>query len=137
MGQAKPIALATLCGGAIEERFRLEFERALANIHDPNTSATKKREINLKITLEPDAKREHIDLTVESSSKLSAVVGVSTLLYTAMVNGKPAAQEHNPQQLTLDTMQPAATPAPTAPVTGLGSVVRRFGGATGEPPAGE
>ena len=48
------LTLATLCGGAVQERVDRALERVAKNILDPNTDPKKSRSITLKITLKPD-----------------------------------------------------------------------------------
>lgn len=47
-------SLLDMANGAIKERIDYEMGRVMQNISDPNTKASAKREITLKITLAPD-----------------------------------------------------------------------------------
>lgn len=63
--------LDTLQGGAARERFDIELQKVLKNIADPNTRAEAKRSLTMTITLEPSERREHLEISVEVSSKLA------------------------------------------------------------------
>lgn len=54
-------SLLDMANGAIKERIDYEMGRVMQNISDPNTKASAKREITLKITLAPDEDRKHSD----------------------------------------------------------------------------
>ena len=63
--------LDALMGGAVQEKFRIALAEVLSNVRDPNTKASAKREITLKITLAPDEDRKHIEVSCTASSKLA------------------------------------------------------------------
>ena len=48
------LTLATIGGGAVQERVDRALEKVARNIMDPNTDPGKKRVITLKITMKPD-----------------------------------------------------------------------------------
>lgn len=48
------LTLATICGGAVQEKVDRALEKVTKNIIDPNTDPKKKRSITLKITLKPE-----------------------------------------------------------------------------------
>ena len=50
-------SLLDMANGAIKERIDYEMGRVMQNISDPNTKASAKREITLKITLAPETHR--------------------------------------------------------------------------------
>lgn len=62
-------SLLDMANGAIKERIDYEMGRVMQNISDPNTKASAKREITLKITLAPDEDRKHIEVSCTASSK--------------------------------------------------------------------
>lgn len=86
-------SLLDMANGAIKERIDYEMGRVMQNISDPNTKASAKREITLKITLAPDEDRKHIEV----SSKLAAMNPVKTSLATGRENGQTVAVELTPQ----------------------------------------
>lgn len=63
MEQTKASSLIDMANGAIKERLDYEMGRVIQNISDPNTKATAKRTITVKITLEPDEERQHVEVS--------------------------------------------------------------------------
>lgn len=72
--------LGKIANGDVQRLFDREYEKVLKNIMDPQTSATKKRVINLKITVEPGELRNNGTIQVEVSSKLAPQLGVSSVV---------------------------------------------------------
>ena len=72
MEQTKASSLIDMANGAIKERLGYEMGRVIQNISDPNTKATAKRTITVKITLEPDEERKHVEVSATASSALAA-----------------------------------------------------------------
>jgi hypothetical protein len=100
--------LAEFGNGALEEKFQAELDRVLKNIADPN-SADGKREINIKVTLTPNAKRSSMDIDVQTTSKLQPDVPFATQAFIGRVGARHAAWEHNPDQLRLPMEESAIT----------------------------
>lgn len=73
MEQTKASSLIDMANGAIKERLDYEMGRVIQNISDPNTKATAKRTITVKITLEPDEERQHVEVSATASSTLAAL----------------------------------------------------------------
>lgn len=94
------ITLSTLGNGALEEAFQVELDRVLRNIDDPNT-ADGKREINMKITINPNSRGSMADLTLQATSKLQPDLPVESAAYLGKQGAKPMAWEHNPEQMQL------------------------------------
>lgn len=67
MEQTKASSLIDMANGAIKERLDYEMGRVIQNISDPNTKATAKRTITVKITLEPDEERQHVEVSATAS----------------------------------------------------------------------
>ncbi|MCD1654740.1 hypothetical protein K7J14_08475 [Treponema zuelzerae] len=65
------VTLSTLNSGAVLELFEEEFEKALKNIADDNTSPTAVRAITIKIELKPMADRSMATSKVKVSSSLA------------------------------------------------------------------
>lgn len=97
MDTATRTSLIDMAMGAMEERVDYEMTRCVQNIADPNTKATAKREITLKITLEPDENRQHIEVSCSASSKLAPLNPVKTSLVMGKENGKTVVVELTPQ----------------------------------------
>lgn len=97
MDTATRTSLIDMAMGAMKERVDYEMTRCVQNIADPNTKATAKREITLKITLEPDENRQHVEVSCSANSKLAPLNPVKTSLAMGKENGKTVAVELTPQ----------------------------------------
>ena len=76
MEQTKARSLKDMANGAIKERLDYEMGRVIQNISDPNTKATAKRTITVKITLEPDEERQHVEVSATASSTRRKAQGI-------------------------------------------------------------
>lgn len=101
------LTLANLCHGAAEEIFQEVLKAALANVFDPNTDATAKRVIALKITLTPDADRSTLDAEIAADLKLAPLNGAHGKVFAGLRYGKPVAMAFNLNQMTLFADKPA------------------------------
>ena len=55
----RPIkSLSELMDGGVEERFNDALAKIWANVYDPNTKPTQAREINLRIKIIPNGRRD-------------------------------------------------------------------------------
>lgn len=97
MEQTKASSLIDMANGAIKERLDYEMGRVIQNISDPNTKATAKRTITVKITLEPDEERQHVEVSATASSTLAALHPVKTALAVGQEGGHTVAVELTPQ----------------------------------------
>ena len=91
------LTLATLCGGAIQEKIDRALEKVARNILDPNTDPEKKRSITLKIMLKPDDKdNEDVEVTADVSVSLAPELGVSTRFFVNkdLKNDRVTIMEH-------------------------------------------
>lgn len=91
------LTLATLCGGAVQERVDRALEKVAKNILDPNTDPGKKRSITLKITLKPDDEdNEDVEVTADVSVSLAPEIGVSTRFFVNkdIQNDRVTVMEH-------------------------------------------
>lgn len=88
MEQTKASSLIDMANGAIKERLDYEMGRVIQNISDPNTKATAKRTITVKITLEPDEERQHVEVSATASSTLAALHPVKTALAVGQEGGQ-------------------------------------------------
>lgn len=76
------LTLATICGGALQEKVDRALEKVAKNILDPNTDPGKKRTITLKITLKPnEADAEDVKVSAEVSYTLAPETGVATQFF--------------------------------------------------------
>lgn len=94
-----PILLSTLGGGELEHAWQQNLQTVLDNIRDERTEAEKKREINIKITLEPVFNRDQANVRAEVSTKLAGFRKVSTILFVgAGKQGRATVTENDPKQ---------------------------------------
>ena len=76
------LTLATICGGAVQEKVDRALERVARNILDPNTDPAKKRSITLKITFRPDKDdSEDVEVTADVTASLAPEIGVATRFF--------------------------------------------------------
>lgn len=91
------INLDKLAEGAVGEKFNNALKEVTKNILDPNTKATAKRTITLKLTFEPGEDREIADVTVDYSTKLAPVKGVATRFVIGTDGSDVIASEYKKQ----------------------------------------
>ncbi|MEO1782536.1 replication terminator protein [Enterococcus diestrammenae] len=89
------LQLSELANGAIQEKLNGELEKVFANIHDPNTSATAKRGVTIKLEFKPDENRQVVTVSSDFAVKVAPVEGVSTTVLTGkdIATGKVEAHE--------------------------------------------
>lgn len=92
------VTLDTIGGGALSELFAAELARVLANIADPNTDPTTKRQIAITVSLKPKADRDIADVELKCGSKLAGIMTVQTRLFVGKHHGKLIAVESDPRQ---------------------------------------
>lgn len=73
-------SITEMAMGAIQERVDYEMSKIIDNIIDPNTNPTKKRQLTLTITFEPDDERRMVKVSAQSKSKLEPTSPVATAL---------------------------------------------------------
>lgn len=91
------LTLATICGGAVQEKMDRALEKVAKNILDPNTDPGKKRIINLKITMRPkDDDPEDVEVNADVTYTLAPEVGVQTQFFVNkdLKDGKVTVMEH-------------------------------------------
>lgn len=74
----KPIELAELIGGALQEQFARSFENVLENPQNPNTSFKTAREINIKLKFTQSEKRDDMKCAILVSEKLAPQAPMET-----------------------------------------------------------
>lgn len=106
MKELEKRSIIQMAMGAIEERVDYEMTRIIDNIVDPNTKATGKRSLTVKIDLTPADDRQTIQVSATAKSTLVATNAVATALYiTNDTNGEMAVVEMVPQipgQMNMD-----------------------------------
>lgn len=91
------LTLATICGGAIQEKVDRALEKVAKNILDPNTDPGKKRTITLKITMKPNENDyEDVAVSAEVSYTLAPDIGVQTQFFVNknLKDGRVTVMEH-------------------------------------------
>lgn len=121
MEQIEVLSLATIKGGAIVERFDDELRKLVANIADPGTPATAKREVSLKFSVKPGKDRGMSQVMVSVTSKLAPGESMETNMFIAITRNGPVATEYNPHQPALPNMQADAS-ATITPLRAVGGV---------------
>jgi hypothetical protein len=96
------VTLETVGNGALLERFGVELEKVLENIADPNTEAEVVREILMKVKIQPDVRRNMVQMRLETSVKLAPYQAVSASAWMGKKQGERVLIESNPQQLALE-----------------------------------
>ncbi len=89
------LPLSDLAQGAIQEKLDYELNKIFENIHDPNTEATDKRTVTIKLDFKPDDNRQTVSVDSNFTTKLANVKGVATTVLTGknLDNGKVEAKE--------------------------------------------
>ncbi len=103
-------SILQMARGAIMERADYEMSRLLANILDPNTSATAKRKLTLTLELKPDDDRQTITVSCIAKTTLAATNPVVTSLYVADEDSVVEMVPQIPGQLRMDGNAQEAPP---------------------------
>lgn len=114
--------LANLGAGAAVEKWGEELQRVAENILDPNTEATAKRELLLRVALKPTKERRDVEITISVSTKLAAQIAVQTRAFVGMdrQTGQVVIAEHNTNQLALAFAQAQERKRPLVTPTSRG-----------------
>ena len=81
MSVQRPIrSLSELMDGGVEEQFNLWMDRIWQNVQDPNTNPKARREINIKITIKPNERRDAADYSVLVTGKEAPYMPLSRLV---------------------------------------------------------
>ena len=115
MPNQRPIkSLSELMDGGVEERFNAALAEVWENVYDPNTDAKKTREVNLKIKITPNDRRDSCDFRVSVVPKLAPKVDLTqTVMLNLASDGSVIATERTnqiPGQIDIDGNE---SPIPT------------------------
>lgn len=107
MANQRPIkSLSDLMDGGVEELFNNVLNQVWENVFDPNTDAKKPREVNLKIKIVPNERRDSCDFRVSVVPKLAPKVDLSqTVMLNIGADGSIVATERTnqlPGQIDID-----------------------------------
>lgn len=98
----KRISLDQLGQGAALELFEAELAKVIANIDDPNTSRTAKRQVTLKVVFTPDKKvLDMCVVEIHCESKIAPATPFETTMFVGIENGEAVASEYSPHQGSL------------------------------------
>lgn len=114
MDEPQLIDIDSISEGAMVQAFGMKLAEVLANITDPNTPATAKREITLKLSLHPKEDRTQIDTQFTCKASLASIVPSTSRIYMGHdEEGNCYALDRDPRQQNLFTPpQPKEAPAP-------------------------
>ncbi|OYS70325.1 replication terminator protein [Limosilactobacillus reuteri] len=87
--------LSKIAEGGVQVKLNRALKQVADNILDLNTDPTKKRKVQINITLVPNEKRNASDVTVEVKTTLAPEIGVPT----TMLLGRDANGEVNVNEL--------------------------------------
>jgi len=99
MQQQRPIkSLSELMDGGVEERFNAALMEVWENVYDPNTDPKRVREVNLKIKITPNERRDSCDFRVSVVPKLAPKVDLTqTVMLSLSTDGSVVATERTSQ----------------------------------------
>lgn len=100
------LSLENLNGGAAIELFELEFQRALDNIVDINTSPDAVRKVVIEVKIKPDKSRRTATSEVKVYSKLPTVKPHESFLFFERQGGEVVAYPDDPAQGSLGLGEP-------------------------------
>lgn len=117
------IKLDQLAGGAFAEKMEEAFLQIAENIQNPNTEASKAREINVKIKIHPGKNRTLSNMTITVATKLVATEAIDSQLMigTNMANGQIEIAEFDGSmigQVKLEEVAPDPDEVDVDPETG-------------------
>lgn len=92
------VSLEQLANGEIAFEFPKALKEVVGNIANFDYPGKAKREINVKVTLEPSDDRTHARVQVGISTKLAAKTPKDTKLYFSPAGNELAISEENPDQ---------------------------------------
>lgn len=105
--------IGNICGGALPELFDRALAEIVENIKDVNTSVDKKREMVIKITVQPYVDRSGAQITATCESKLSGVAAVSGTMFVSQKPNHLEAYTSDPRQNQLFMEEKPASETPS------------------------
>ena len=97
-GKPELLSIDNMANGAVYEMAGEGLKRLAANIADPNTDATQKRELRITIKVSPYKDRSGAELAISVDTKLAGLKGVDGVMYVARRNGEYLAFGRNTKQ---------------------------------------
>ena len=80
MAEVNQISLLEAAQGAIKERVDSEVARIVENIFNPNTDASKKRQLVIKVEFTPNNDRSYVQIKATAESKLQPFSAIQTAI---------------------------------------------------------
>lgn len=106
--QDEVLELATLAGGAVQEKFEDELFKVMDNILDVNTSETAVREITIKLKIRPNKTRTSSGIEIVCASKLAPTVSFETQIFHGKnAKGEIKVAEQDLRQMGFDDVPQA------------------------------
>lgn len=102
IGLEETVQLGTLAMGEINEKFPAALKDAVENILSFDYPGKTKREIIIRVTLQPSDDRSRADVEVGVTTKLAARTPATTKLYFVPAGNEIVISEDNPQQARLE-----------------------------------
>lgn len=104
------VELASLVGGALQEKFSKAFESVIENLQDQNTSFKVKRGITIKLSFDQNESRDDVSVSIDVQEKLAPQAGMKTSFYIGkdLQSGELYAEEYGKQikgQMSIDDYQ--------------------------------
>ncbi len=108
------INIGNVCDGAALESFDTALQKVLANINDPNTSATKTRTITLTISITPKEDRTQLNTKFSCTTSVAAPIPSESRMFVAKdKDGNLYCVDKDPRQAVLFTPpKPREVPQP-------------------------
>lgn len=93
------VELASLVGGALQEKFNKSFEKVIENLQDTNTSFKNKRSITIKLDFVQNETRDDVSVSIDVVEKLAPQAAMKTSFYIGknLENGEVYAEEYGKQ----------------------------------------
>lgn len=105
----RTIKLSEVHKGSLDQIFQGSMLKVVENIHDMNTEAGAKREVNIKITIKPDKEdRDKAEMLVSCSEKLAPRKNLESTFFSGVDidTGEVAMREHVQEQMDLFPQPP-------------------------------
>lgn len=112
MKKNKPgVNLEKLAEGAFAEKLNEELLKVAANIADPNTDPTTKREITVKLKFAPNKTRQVVNTTITVTSKLAATEAIDTQMMMGVNLRTGEVEVAEIAQMSFNDAEPEEEPA--------------------------
>lgn len=111
MTESKKRSILEMARGAFLERVDYVMTDVMANIQDPNTSATAKRKLTITLEFQPDDDRQTVSVKCVAKPTLAPTNPVVTSLYVADEDNVVEMVPQVPGQYAMDGTEQEAPPS--------------------------